>query len=50
MLIEERKNLLDLETLSIFVGILVVIFLIVLVTIKSLSHNDISGEGITWVG
>ena len=50
MLIEERKNSLDLETFSIFIGVLVVIFLIVLVTIKSLSHDDKSSEGITWVG
>ena len=50
MLFEERKKALDFGTLSIFFGFLVVIFLIVLVTMKSLSNDEKSGEGITWVG
>ena len=50
MLIEESKKALDFEAFGIIIGVLVVIVLIVLVAIKNLSHDDKSGEGITWVG
>ena len=50
MVIEERKKALDFEAFGVIIGVLVVIVLIVLVTLMNLSHDDKSGEGITWVG
>jgi len=50
VLIGEKKKALDFGIFGIIIGILVAIFLIVLVTMLSLSHDDKSGEGVTWVG
>ena len=40
----------DFGTLGIIIGVLIVVVSIVWVALMTLSNDDKSGEGITWVG